>query len=325
MYNDVADLYTMIPQVEGVLSLKKILDYLNLKQIDDLKTEVIIRLARFVMTNNYFKYDGQYYHQIKGGAMGSPLTLTIANCYMFFFEQDILKQITNSFGLYVRFIDDIFIIINWPILHLLKQVDRWNEFDPNIKLAANISFHANFLDLHMENQDGTLFTSVYHKPSYEPYYLPFNSVHPLHMKKNIPFAMLLRAVRYCSTFETYQRERDHLKMALLMNRYPSQFIDQQFNRVFYKYKIEQSVNIINYKYIRQQIIDSRIKAKEPIDYGQTMFIHFTYCSNIKNFPQKFHNLWLKYFSESPINDIIPILGTRNVNNLQQRLVHTRDS
>ncbi|CAF1584040.1 unnamed protein product, partial [Didymodactylos carnosus] len=134
---DVADLYTMIPQVEGVLSLKKMLDHVNLKQIDGLKTEVIIRLARFVMTNNYFKYNGQYYHQIKGGAMGSPLTLTIANCYMFFFEQYILKQITNSFGLYVRFIDDIFIIINWPTRRFLKQVDRWNEFDSNIKLATN--------------------------------------------------------------------------------------------------------------------------------------------------------------------------------------------
>lgn len=322
---DVVDLYTMIPQVEGVLSLKKMLDHFNLKQIDGLKTEVIIRLARFVMNNNYFKYDGQYYHQIKGGAMGSPLTLTIANCYMFFFEQDILKQITNSFGLYVRYIDDIFIIINWPSRHFIKEVDRWNTFDSNIKLAANISQHANFLDLHIENQDGILFTSVYHKPSYEPYYLPFNSIHPLHMKKNIPFTMLLRAIRYCSTFEAYQKERDQLKIALLSNQYPSQLIDQQFNYVFYKYDINQSLNIITYDEIRQKIINSPLQAKQPIDYGQTMFVHFTYCSNMRSFPQKFHNLWLKYFSESPINDITPILGTRNVNNLQQRLVHTRDS
>ncbi|CAF4547627.1 unnamed protein product, partial [Rotaria socialis] len=71
---DVTDLYTMVPQVEGVLSLKKMMDYLQLKQIDGLKIETIIRLSRFVMKNNYFSYDGQYYHQIRGGAMGSPLT-----------------------------------------------------------------------------------------------------------------------------------------------------------------------------------------------------------------------------------------------------------
>jgi hypothetical protein len=52
-----------------------------------------------IMQNNYFSYDNQYYHQIRGGAMGSPLTLTIANCYMFFFERNIVKQIHNSGGL----------------------------------------------------------------------------------------------------------------------------------------------------------------------------------------------------------------------------------
>ncbi len=158
---------------------------LKLKQIDGLKVKTIIRLRRFVMKNNYFSYDGQYYHQIRGGAMGSPLTLTIANCYMFFFEKNIVKQIQNSGGLYLRYIDDIFLIINWLIRRLVKQVDRWNKFDINIKLLANISLTADFLDLHMENKAGELYTTVYHKPSYEPYYLPFNSVHSLYMKKNI--------------------------------------------------------------------------------------------------------------------------------------------
>ena len=58
--------------------------------------------------------------------------------------------------------------------------------------------------------------------------------------------------------------------------------------------------------------------------SRTMFVHFTYCSNMRSFPVKFHALWQKYFMDSPINDIVPILRTRNVDNLQQRLVHTRD-
>ncbi|CAF1559014.1 unnamed protein product, partial [Rotaria sp. Silwood1] len=62
---DVMDLYTMVPQTEGVLSLKKMLDHLKLKRINGLKIETIIRLSRFVMKNNYFSYDGQYYHQIR--------------------------------------------------------------------------------------------------------------------------------------------------------------------------------------------------------------------------------------------------------------------
>ncbi|CAF1345140.1 unnamed protein product [Rotaria sordida] len=319
---DVADLYTMVPQTEGVLSLKKMLDHLKLKQINGLKIETIIRLSRFVMKNNYFSYNGQYYHQIRGGAMGSPLTLTVANCYMFFYEQQIIKQINNSGGLYFRYIDDIFLVINWPARHLFKQIDRWNHFDENIKLSENIGPTADFLDLHMENQDGQLFTTIFQKPSYEPYYLPFNSIHPLHMKKNIIFTMLLRALRYCSTFQEYLNEREKLRMALLLNKYPNKFIDEQFNNVLQKLNI-QALTCFNYVNYRQEVIDSPIKEVVPVDYGKTIFIHFTYCSSMKTFPRKFHTLWNKYFGESPINDVLPILGTRNVKNLQRQLTYTK--
>ncbi|CAF2184868.1 unnamed protein product [Rotaria magnacalcarata] len=320
---DVTDLYTMVPQVEGVLSLRKMLDQLKLKQVGKLKVETIIRLSRFVMTNNYFSYNGQFYHQVRGGAMGSPLTLTISNCYMYFFERQIVNQIRNSGGLYFRYIDDIFITINWPVRHLLKEVDRWNKFDENINLSANIGSIANFLDLSIENRDGQLFTTVYQKPSYEPYYLPFNSIHPLHMKKNIPFAMLLRAIRYCSTFQSYLNEREKLRMALLLNKYPNKIIDEQFNNVLSKFGIDEPLTLTNYNRSRQKIIDSSIKEKQLVNYEKSIFVHFTYCSSMKTFPIKFHALWDKYFDKSPINEVIPILGTRNVDNLQRRLIHTK--
>ncbi|CAF1422265.1 unnamed protein product, partial [Rotaria sp. Silwood1] len=320
---DVMDLYTMVPQTEGVLLLKKMLDHLKLKQIGGLKIETIIRLSRFVMQNNYFSYNNKFYHQVRGGAMGSPLTLTIANCYMFFYEQQIVKQINNSGGLYFRYIDDIFLAINWPVRHLFKQIDRWNRFDENIKLSENIGSTANFLDLHIENQDGVLFTSIFQKPSYEPYYLPFNSIHPLHMKKNVVFTMLLRTIRYCSTFQAHLNEREKLRMALLLNKYPNKFINEQFNNILIKLNIKDPLTFNNYSQYRQMVINSPIREKVPIDYKKTIFIHFTYCSSMKTFPVKFHILWNKYFGESPINEIIPILGTRNLNNLQSRLVHTR--
>ncbi|CAF1372088.1 unnamed protein product [Rotaria magnacalcarata] len=46
-----------------------------------LKRKIATRFfeKKFVIQNNYFSYNGKYYHQVRGGAMGSPLTLTIAN------------------------------------------------------------------------------------------------------------------------------------------------------------------------------------------------------------------------------------------------------
>ena len=315
---DVVDLYTMIPQVEGVLSLRRMLDHLNIKQVDGIKVETIIRLSRFVMKNNYFSFNGQFFHQIKGGAMGSPLTLTMANCYMFFFERPIARQVKNSSGLYLRYIDDLFITINWPQRHLLKQIERWNQMDENIKLNSHISHSISFLDLCIENQNGSLVTKVHHKPSYEPYYLPFHSVHPMHMKKNIPFGMLLRAVRYCSSFNLFIQERESLRMALLLNKYPEVLIQKQFELVFQKFNITLPVSIHNYKTIRSTVLTTPYQKRLPVDYENNLFVHFTYCTNMKTFPVRFHSLWRKYFSSSPINDLTPILGTRNVLNLQRQ-------
>ena len=43
---------------------------------------------------------------------------------------------------------------------------------------------------------------------------------------------------------------------------------------------------------------------------------------MSRFPVKFHILWNKYFGEFPIDDVTPILGTRNVDNIHRGLVNT---
>ena len=55
---------TMIPQIEGVLGTKRMLDELNIKQISGLKIETITRLCRLVVKNNYFTYNGKFYHKV---------------------------------------------------------------------------------------------------------------------------------------------------------------------------------------------------------------------------------------------------------------------
>ena len=76
---DVTDLYTMIPQEGGPRVIKRLIEASGLKQMEGVKIEIILVLTRFVMTNNYFCLDGINYRQIRGGAMGLPFTLTMAN------------------------------------------------------------------------------------------------------------------------------------------------------------------------------------------------------------------------------------------------------
>ena len=131
--------------------------------------------------------------------------------------------------------------------------------------------------------------------------------------------MILRAIRYCSTFQLYLNERESLRMALLLNKYPNELISKQFQLILEKFKINEEISTINYNIIRNEICSHPNKEKQATDYKGNLFIHFTYCSSMSMFPKKFHILWNKYFEESPINEVRPILGTRNVKNIQRRL------
>ncbi len=87
------------------------------------------------------------------------------------------------------------------------MLDEVNNFHPNIRLVRQINTTVSFLDLLIENKDGGLVTSVYHKHAAEPYIVPFNSDHPRHVFTNIIDSALMRALRYSSTISTFNEER----------------------------------------------------------------------------------------------------------------------
>ncbi|CAF3746048.1 unnamed protein product [Rotaria sp. Silwood1] len=161
---DVTDLYTMIPQEGGVTAIKRLIEASGLKQIDGVKKEIILALTRFVMTNNYFYFDGSYYKQIRGGAMGSPLTLTIANAYMYFVERPIEKWANRTCSLYYRYIDDLFIMSNVHTDILKGLVKFWNRIDNNIEFSESIGQTAEYLDVKLGNRGGMHdFSTRFHK------------------------------------------------------------------------------------------------------------------------------------------------------------------
>ncbi|CAF0840978.1 unnamed protein product [Didymodactylos carnosus] len=80
---------------------------------------------------------------------------------------------------------------------------------------------------------GQLRASIYHKPTSEPYILPYTSNHPRHIHRNIPYRALLRAARICSNVDDFNSERIRIDISLLLNSYPPNFISKQFNRFFH--------------------------------------------------------------------------------------------
>ena len=89
---DITDLYTMPPQEESISILKKFLLHFNHTHVQGMSIEAIEHLARTVLTENVFIYENKYYRQVIGGAMGSSFTLTLANIFMWNWEQELVEN-----------------------------------------------------------------------------------------------------------------------------------------------------------------------------------------------------------------------------------------
>jgi hypothetical protein len=117
-------------------------------------------------------------------------------------------------------------------------LDMADQKDRNIRIKYQIQSCVEFLDVVIQNDNGQLITSVFHKPTAEPYILPYTSDHPRHVHRNIPYAALLRAARICSNVHDFTIERIRIDMSLLLNDYPPAFITKHITRFFDQYNAQ---------------------------------------------------------------------------------------
>jgi hypothetical protein len=100
---DITDLYTMLPQEDSIATIKRFLLNFNYSShVQGMSIEATEQLARIVLTENVFIYENKYYRQVVGGAMGSPFTLTLANIFMWDWEQELVERQRNSNEIYGR-------------------------------------------------------------------------------------------------------------------------------------------------------------------------------------------------------------------------------
>lgn len=92
---DISNLYTMLPQDESLDILEEFLtEYQLSNRLDGISIKTIRQLAEIILKETAFFYENKYYKQTIGGAMGSPFTLTLANIFMWKWENmTICKQI----------------------------------------------------------------------------------------------------------------------------------------------------------------------------------------------------------------------------------------
>ena len=133
---DVAGLYPSIPHQAGLSALKKALENRSVKIIP---TENPIKMAEFVLRNNFCEFNNQVFRQISGTAIGTKFAPPYACIYIERVGQDFLETQELPPLLWLRFIDDIFFIWTYGKEELKKFMEKFNNFTPNLRFTYESS------------------------------------------------------------------------------------------------------------------------------------------------------------------------------------------
>ena len=184
-------------------------------------------LLTLCTTNVQFLFNGIFYRQIDGVAMGSPLGCLFANIFMGFIEERLYNTLESHCSFYCRFIDDTFALMHDEtsarlLLDVLNTAHNSLHFTHECEREGVISF----LDVKViKHPIGSFGTAVHRKPTFSGVYLNFNSFVPVRFKRGLVRTLFLRAIRICSP-EFLQCEFDFITEALKRNAYPEYFINR---------------------------------------------------------------------------------------------------
>ena len=223
MSYDVSALFTSIP-IEPAINIieQQLKEDKDLHSRTNMKVHHIISLLRFCLNNSYFSFQGRFYQQTEGAAMGSPISPIVAYLFMEDLEIQAIRTSPTPPSLWKRFVDDTFTII--------KKEDRSSFLQHLNSIHQNIKFTCEevrddgsmpFLDILVTPKEGgSLSTSVFRKPTHTDLYLQWDSQHTISSKDSVAGTLYHRAKTVCSDPQLQNKEEDHLCQALQKCKYP---------------------------------------------------------------------------------------------------------
>ena len=185
-------------------------------------------LLEFCLTNTYFLFQGKYYEQVQGASMESPISPLIVKLFMEEFELKALSTCPHPPSLWLRFVDDSFVITkaehSQPLLHHI------NSQDPYIRFTVEQPTQQGslpFLDtLVTIEPDNTFSTTLYRKPIHIDQYLHLDSNHHITAKQSVYNTLAHRAKIVSSTQELLNKLLQHIKTALQACQFPNWALNQ---------------------------------------------------------------------------------------------------
>ena len=227
---DVCSLYTSIPRADGLRALQFFLDK---SPHPSVSTSTLIRLAELVLTLNSFEFDGHFFDQISGVAMGTKMGPSYACLFMGHLEHLVWSTYDGPFPpLFHRYIDDGIGITDMSEVELTRFINFIGSFNPAIQFTSNISTTSvNFLDIIVTIHLPYLSTSVYYKPTDAHGFLLYTSSHPPACRNSLPYSQLLRLRRLCSDYDDFLDRSSEMIEFFRRRSFPDSILSSAWLRV----------------------------------------------------------------------------------------------
>ena len=232
---DITSLYTNIPHNEGIEACIHYMKEFKNVLPDFTPNERITRtLFLFILENNYFQFLDQLFVQLIGTAMGTKVAPPYASLFLGLFEEThIFTKFPGLITIFLRFLDDIFMIWKHGEEELHKFFKHLNSVHPTIKFTYVFSYEEiNFLDttVYIDKHTREIKTKLFVKPTDTRTLLHYDSYHPDHTKQSIVYSQALRYRMITTDDELLYKELNKLKTNLTCRGYKSQLVDLMFNK-----------------------------------------------------------------------------------------------
>lgn len=228
---DVVSLFTSIPTDIAVTAAKNRLELdTSLQERTQLTSADITSLLSFCLNSTEFSFKNNFYQQIHGTAMGSPISVVTANLVMEVIESRALTSFIAAPRIFKRYVDDTICVIKKGQIEDFHE--HLNKQDNNIKFTIERYTCAGlpFLDtLNKVSMDGSIQISMYRKKTHTDKYLDFTSHHPPRHMASVVRTLAHRKDTLLQDEATKQEEHKHIMTSLKQNGYPANFIKKHSN------------------------------------------------------------------------------------------------
>ena len=155
---DKKKLYTVIPNNSGLEALAY---FLNKRPVLDPPTSTLTRLAELVLTLNGFAFNGDFYQQIGGVAIGSKMGPNYARLFIGYVEERIASQYHGFVPqLHKRYIDDVIGVACYSRVDLENYIRSVYNFHLALQFTHTISdTELSFLEITLRVTDDHISTS----------------------------------------------------------------------------------------------------------------------------------------------------------------------